>query len=78
MIKNITSITVNVEELCILSELEVLALERMNLLRVCKLTIEELIDSSLKHARMIDEKNVPLQQFCIIIEHVLMHGIKSK
>ncbi|ESO87041.1 hypothetical protein LOTGIDRAFT_107183 [Lottia gigantea] len=53
-------------------------IERSNLLNVCKLIIKELIDSSLAHGRMLDNEHVPLQQFFIVLEHVLRHGIKPK
>lgn len=52
--------------------------ERTNLLNVSKLVIKELIDSSFCHGRMLDMDHVPLQQFFIIMEHILRHGLKSK
>ncbi|KAL5019311.1 hypothetical protein ScPMuIL_005033 [Solemya velum] len=53
-------------------------IERANLLNVSKLIIKELIDSSMAHGRMLDEDHVPLQQFFIVLEHVLRHGLKPK
>ncbi|PVD39571.1 hypothetical protein C0Q70_02206 [Pomacea canaliculata] len=53
-------------------------IERANLMNVSKLLIKELIDSSLAHGRMLDDDYVPLQQFFIVLEHVLRHGLKPK
>ncbi|CAL1534204.1 unnamed protein product [Lymnaea stagnalis] len=53
-------------------------IERANLLNVSKLLIKELIDSSLAHGRMLDDDYIPLQQFFIVLEHVLRHGLKPK
>ena len=52
--------------------------ERANLLNMCKLIIKELIDSSLSQGRMLDDDHVPLQQFFIVLEHVLRHRIKGE
>ncbi|KAK3586576.1 hypothetical protein CHS0354_001166 [Potamilus streckersoni] len=54
------------------------AIERANLLNVSKLIIKELIDSSLSHGRMLDDDHAPLQQFFVVLEHVLRHGLKPK
>ncbi|XP_033746902.1 RUN and FYVE domain-containing protein 2-like isoform X2 [Pecten maximus] len=53
-------------------------IERANLLNICKLVIKELLDSSLAHGRMLDDEHVPLQQFFVVLEHVLRHGIKPR
>ncbi|XP_069124527.1 RUN and FYVE domain-containing protein 2-like isoform X2 [Argopecten irradians] len=53
-------------------------IERANLLNICKLVIKELLDSSLSHGRMLDDEHVPLQQFFVVLEHVLRHGIKPR
>ena len=53
-------------------------IERANLMNVSKLLIKELIDSSLAHGRMLDDDYVPLQQFFVVLEHVLRHGLKRK
>ncbi|XP_070185659.1 RUN and FYVE domain-containing protein 2-like [Littorina saxatilis] len=53
-------------------------IERANLMNVSKLLIKELIDSSLAHGRMLDDDYVPLQQFFVVLEHVLRHGLKPK
>ena len=53
-------------------------IERANLMNVSKLLIKELIDSSLAHGRMLDDDYVPLQQFFIVLEHVLRHGLKGE
>lgn len=55
-----------------------MTIERANLLNVFKLVIKELIDSSLSHGRMLDDDHWPLQQFFVVLEHVLRHGIKRR
>lgn len=53
-------------------------IERANLLNVSKLIIKELIDSSMAHGRMLDDDHEPLQQFFVVLEHVLRHGLRRK
>ncbi|XP_055876154.1 RUN and FYVE domain-containing protein 2-like isoform X3 [Biomphalaria glabrata] len=53
-------------------------IERANLLNVSKLLIKEIIDSSLAHGRMLDDDYIPLQQFFVVLEHVVRHGLKPK
>ncbi|XP_021347515.1 RUN and FYVE domain-containing protein 2-like isoform X3 [Mizuhopecten yessoensis] len=53
-------------------------IERANLLNICKLVIKELLDSSISQGRMLDDEHVPLQQFFVVLEHVLRHGIKPR
>ncbi|BFZ17211.1 hypothetical protein BsWGS_20250 [Bradybaena similaris] len=53
-------------------------IERANLLNMSKMLIKELIDSSLAHGRMLDDDYIPLQQFFVVLEHVLIHGLKAK
>ncbi|XP_074648129.1 RUN and FYVE domain-containing protein 2-like [Tubulanus polymorphus] len=55
-----------------------ITIERANLLNMTKLIIKELIDSSLSHGRMLDDDHVPLQQFFVVLEHVLIHRLKPK
>ncbi|XP_064631483.1 RUN and FYVE domain-containing protein 2-like isoform X2 [Lineus longissimus] len=55
-----------------------ITIERCNLLNMAKLIIKELIDSSLSHGRMLDDDHVPLQQFFVVLEHVLIHRLKPK
>lgn len=55
-----------------------MTVERANLLNVCKLVVKELIDSSLSQGRMLDDDHVPLQQFFVVLEHVMRHGIKRE
>ena len=55
-----------------------MTIERCNLLNVCKLVVKELIDSSLAHGRMLEDDHVPLQQFFVVLEHILRHGIKRE
>ncbi|XP_066998946.1 RUN and FYVE domain-containing protein 2 [Anabrus simplex] len=53
-------------------------IERSNLLNISKLIVKELIETSLKHGRMLDSDHMPLQHFFIVLEHVLRHGLKPK
>lgn len=55
-----------------------ITIERCNLQTVVRYVIKELIDSSLKYGRMIDDEHVPLQQFFVVLEHILQHGVKRE
>ena len=53
--------------------------ERLNLLNIANLCIKNLIDSALKLGQVInDEYFEPFQQFFVMFESVLRHGLKSK
>nr|XP_054774029.1 RUN and FYVE domain-containing protein 2-like [Lytechinus pictus] len=52
--------------------------ERANLLNVAKLCIKTLIESAMEEARILDDDYVPLQQFFVVMEHVMNHGVKGK
>lgn len=53
--------------------------ERLNLLNIANLCIKNLIDSALKLGRVIsDEYFEPFEQFFVVFESVLRHGLKSK
>ena len=45
---------------------------------MAKLSVKGLIESSLKAGHTLDSDHQPLEQFFIIIEYVLRHGLKSK
>lgn len=82
-LKELSDMQLEVEEGCLLSPeaddgRDPKAIERANLLNISKLIIKELIDSSLSHGRMLDDDHVPLQQFFVVLEHVLRHGLKPK
>ncbi|XP_076819097.1 protein RUFY3-like isoform X2 [Clavelina lepadiformis] len=51
--------------------------ERRNLLGMTKLSIKGLIESSLSAGHTLDSDHEPLQQFFIILEYVLRHGLKA-
>ncbi|XP_053735278.1 RUN and FYVE domain-containing protein 1 [Synchiropus splendidus] len=55
-----------------------MAIERSNLLSMMKLSIKVLIQSSLNLGRTLDSDYPPLQQFFIVLEHCLKHGLKAK
>ncbi|XP_053319303.1 RUN and FYVE domain-containing protein 1 [Spea bombifrons] len=52
--------------------------ERANLMNMMKLSIKSLIQSALNLGRSLDSEYPPLQQFFVIIEHCLKHGLKVK
>lgn len=54
------------------------AIERSNLVNICKLVVKELLEQSLRYGRMLDSDHLPLQHFFIVLEHVLRHGLKPK
>ena len=58
------------------SERDATTVERCNILSVIRPVIKELIDSSLKHGRMIEEQHLPLQHFFTVLEHFFLHGVK--
>ncbi|XP_058505559.1 RUN and FYVE domain-containing protein 1 [Solea solea] len=55
-----------------------MAIERANLLSMMKLSIKVLIQSSLNLGRTLDSEYPPLQQFFVVLEHCLKHGLKAK
>ncbi|KAK2849346.1 hypothetical protein Q5P01_009180 [Channa striata] len=55
-----------------------LAIERSNLLSMLKLSIKVLIQSSMSLGRTLDSEYPPLQQFFVVLEHCLKHGLKAK
>ncbi|XP_077464955.1 RUN and FYVE domain-containing protein 1 [Stigmatopora argus] len=57
---------------------EPMEIERSNLLSMLKLSIKVLIKSSLNLGRTLDADYPPLQQFFLVLEHCLKHGLKAK
>jgi len=54
-----------------------MAIERANLLSICKLVVKQLIDLSLSQCRTLDDDHDPIVQFLIVMEHILLHSPKS-
>ncbi|XP_078509463.1 RUN and FYVE domain-containing protein 1 isoform X2 [Lissotriton helveticus] len=52
--------------------------ERANLMNMMKLSIKVLIQSALSLGRILDSDYPPLQQFFVVMEHCLKHGLKVK
>uniref|UniRef100_A0A8C4URY0 RUN and FYVE domain containing 1 n=1 Tax=Falco tinnunculus TaxID=100819 RepID=A0A8C4URY0_FALTI len=52
--------------------------ERANLMNMMKLSIKILIQSALSLGRTLDSDFPPLQQFFVVLEHCLKHGLKAK
>ncbi|XP_061690642.1 RUN and FYVE domain-containing protein 1 [Syngnathoides biaculeatus] len=55
-----------------------MAIERSNLLSMLKLSIKVLMQSSLSLGRTLHSDYPPLQQFFLVLEHCLKHGLKVK
>uniref|UniRef100_A0A8C5CHS3 RUN and FYVE domain containing 1 n=1 Tax=Gadus morhua TaxID=8049 RepID=A0A8C5CHS3_GADMO len=55
-----------------------MSIERSNLLSMMKLSIKVLIQSSLSLGRTLDSEYPPLQQFFVVLESCLKHGLKVK
>ncbi|XP_064829300.1 RUN and FYVE domain-containing protein 1-like isoform X2 [Oncorhynchus masou masou] len=55
-----------------------MAVERSNLFSMMKLGIKGLIQSSLSLGRTLDSDYPPLQQFFVVLEQCLKHGLKVK
>uniref|UniRef100_A0A2I3HPU7 RUN domain-containing protein n=1 Tax=Nomascus leucogenys TaxID=61853 RepID=A0A2I3HPU7_NOMLE len=53
------------------------AVERANLLNMAKLSIKGLIESALRFGCTLDSDYPPLQQFFVVMEHCLKHGLKG-
>lgn len=51
--------------------------ERANLMNMMKLSIKTLIQSALSLGRTLDSDFPPLQQFFVVLEHCLKHGLKG-
>uniref|UniRef100_A0A803TUZ7 RUN and FYVE domain containing 1 n=1 Tax=Anolis carolinensis TaxID=28377 RepID=A0A803TUZ7_ANOCA len=52
--------------------------ERSNLMNMIKLSIKVLIQSALSLGRTLDSDFPPLQQFFVVMEHCLKHGLKGE
>lgn len=55
-----------------------MTMERTNLLNMAKLSIKGLIELALSFGRTLDSDYPPLQQFFVVMEHCLKHGLKSE
>ncbi|XP_040300132.1 RUN and FYVE domain-containing protein 1 isoform X2 [Herpailurus yagouaroundi] len=52
--------------------------ERANLMHMMKLSVKVLLQSALSLGRSLDADHAPLQQFFVVMEHCLKHGLKVK
>uniref|UniRef100_A0A8C2KYT8 RUN and FYVE domain containing 1 n=1 Tax=Cyprinus carpio TaxID=7962 RepID=A0A8C2KYT8_CYPCA len=64
--------------LCCPAVKDPMVVERSNLLSMMKLSIKVLIQSSLSLGRTLDSEYPPLQQFFVVLEHCLKHGLKVR
>ena len=76
--ENISDLVASNTSLNVPRNLAYAAVERANLLNLSKLCIKNLIESSLSLGRSLGEDHLALQQFFVIIEHVLRHGLKGR
>ncbi|CAG0919405.1 unnamed protein product [Notodromas monacha] len=60
------------------TDMNVQEVEKRNLVALSKLVVRDVIESSMVQGRMLDSDHVPLQQFLVILEHSLKHGLKMK
>ncbi|XP_029400916.1 protein RUFY3 isoform X4 [Mus pahari] len=67
-----------VQQVTLLDPNYLMANERMNLMNMAKLSIKGLIESALNLGRTLDSDYAPLQQFFVVMEHCLKHGLKAK
>lgn len=63
---------------CPAAQRDPMSMERANLLNMAKLSIKGLIESALSFGRTLDSDYPPLQQFFVVMEHCLKHGLKGK
>uniref|UniRef100_A0A671U8W9 RUN and FYVE domain containing 1 n=1 Tax=Sparus aurata TaxID=8175 RepID=A0A671U8W9_SPAAU len=66
------------KKLPVLPPKDPMSIERSNLLSMMKLSIKVLIQSSMSLGRTLDSEYPPLQQFFVVLEHCLKHGLKAK
>lgn len=52
--------------------------ERANLMHMMKLSVKVLLQSALSLGRSLDADHAPLQQFFVVMEHCLKHGLKGE
>ncbi|CAF2769712.1 unnamed protein product [Rotaria sp. Silwood2] len=57
---------------------ESLLIEKQNLLCIFKLVIKDLLNSSLRHERLLEKEYFPLKHFFIVFEQILLHGYTGK
>eukprot|EP01134_Creolimax_fragrantissima_P003049 CFRG3049T1 len=54
------------------------SVQRSNLLYMARLAIKRLIESGMSLRHQLTEKDVSVQQFCVMVEHTLQHGLKVR
>jgi hypothetical protein len=57
---------------------ENLLIEKQNLLCIFKLVMKDLLNSSLRHERLLEKEYFPLKHFFIVFEQILLHGYTGK
>jgi hypothetical protein len=55
-----------------------LLIEKDNLICVFKLVIKDLLNSSLRHERLLEKEHFPLKHFFVVFEQILFHGYLGK
>uniref|UniRef100_A0A669CSM5 RUN and FYVE domain containing 3 n=1 Tax=Oreochromis niloticus TaxID=8128 RepID=A0A669CSM5_ORENI len=69
---------VHEDQIEMVEKMDPIAIERLNLMNMAKLSIKGLIESALNLGRTLDSDYAPLQQFFVVMEHCLKHGLKTK
>ncbi|CAG0896499.1 unnamed protein product [Cyprideis torosa] len=52
--------------------------ERQNLLSLLRLVVQDLLESSMKQGRTLDSEQTAVQDFFVVLEHILRHGFGGK
>ena len=68
----------NVVFLFLQLDTDMLIVEKQNLLCVFKLVMKDLLNSSLRHERLLEREYFPLKHFFIVFEQILFHGYTGK
>lgn len=61
-----------------ITKLNIVEVERNNLLNLCKSIVRELLQESVTKNGSVDSDSVTLRHFFVIMEHILRHGLKVK
>lgn len=57
---------------------QTLTIDPANFPLLTRLVVKELIESSMKHNRMLDASDLHLRNFFALLENMLLHGIKCE
>jgi len=60
------------------NQVDPVALERSNLVRLSQLVVKEVVDSGMRTGLQLENDHIPLHHLLILIEHCLRHGLGVK